>query len=104
MGAEDGQELSAKAIKAAKSNAYNSTVRLFRSTPIDMPRQTATGEPRILSYNKDLAYLKGKLQVIEYWNQYGNDPEMLDMLFKAKFDPLNRRQLAIVERYAEATL
>lgn len=98
MVAKSGVEPSSDTIDKAKRNSYESALRVFRGTPTEMPRRNANGEPRILTYNKDLAYLKGKLQVVEFWKRYGADPEMLDLVFKAKFDPMNRRQLAIVKK------
>lgn len=42
--------------------------------------------------------MDGKLQVIEFWDKYGDDPEMVDSAFQGKFDPLNRRQLEIFRK------
>ncbi|MFS8117957.1 MAG: hypothetical protein ACMG55_05630, partial [Microcoleus sp.] len=97
MLAKSSKEPSVDMIARAQRNSYGSAVRVFRGTPTELPRQSEDGSPRVLTYNKDLAYLKGKLQVIELWKRYGDDPEMLDLVFKAKFDPLNKRQLAIVQ-------
>lgn len=96
MNAKNGTDVSEVDIAKAQSLSYASVVRIFRGTPMDMPRSAADGTPRILTFNKDLVYLKGKLQMIEYWKRVDKDPEKLDILFKAKFDPLNKRQLELV--------
>ena len=96
--AKPGEEPTEKSIALAKRNSYDSAVRIFRGTPTEMPRQDEEGEPRVLTYNKDLAYMDGKLQVIEFWDKYGDDPEMVDSAFQGKFDPLNRRQLEIFRK------
>lgn len=94
----DGQEISDKKIGTAQRNAYEATLRVFLGSPTDMPRHRADGTLRVLTFNKHLAYLKGKLEVIEFWRRYGDNPQMLDLAFRAKFDPLNKRQLAIVKK------
>ncbi|EDK72428.1 hypothetical protein TM7_0452 [candidate division TM7 genomosp. GTL1] len=93
MTTKSGEEPTETMVTKARKNAYTSVVRIFRGTPTEMPR----GNSRVLTYNKDLAYLKGRLSVIDFHNRYPDDPQMLDLAFKAKFDPLNRRQLALVQ-------
>lgn len=94
---KSGSSPTDKGIATAKNNAYTSTLRIFRGTPTTMDRIDSKGEPLVLTYNKDLAYLNGKVLMLDFWNQYKNDPEMLDMIFKYKIDPMNKRQREIAE-------
>ena len=74
-----------------KSTAYDSVLRIFRGTPIhrtpdlDMP----------LTYNKDLAYLRGRISAINFWNQNAGNDTMFDFVLAGKFDPTNKVQRAI---------
>lgn len=101
-GAKEGEDISQKAIDSAQHRAWLAATRIFRGTPTDLPRRDSQGQPRILTFNKDLAYLKGKLEVMEFWRRYSPDPsrlaKMLDLVYVAKFDPLNWRQLQITEK------
>jgi hypothetical protein len=85
-------------ITKAQSAAYASEVRIYRGTPTEMSRRSADNQPRVLTYNKDLAYLKGKLLTVKFWEKYGHDPDMVDLVFKGKFDPMNARQLALAQK------
>lgn len=96
MSAKSGVDVTESDITQARNYSYGALVRIFRGTPMDLPRVNSDGTPRILTFNKDLAYLRGKIQMIGFWEQYKNDPDMIDLLFKAKFDPLNKRQMSIV--------
>ncbi len=93
------QPVDDKLLEAVRNASYATCVRIFRGTPSDMPRVNDLGEPRVITYNKDLAYLKGKFQVIKFWEEHGDNPALVDLLFKAKFDPTNKRQLSLVQKY-----
>ncbi len=99
MTANDKTPLDDKLINKAKQLSYASLVRIFRGTPTTLPRQNSRKEKRVLTYNKDLAYLSGKLLMMDFWRRYGQDQAMIDLLFKAKFDPTNARQLTIVKKF-----
>jgi hypothetical protein len=98
MQAKNGVPLTQMDVDKARAAAYDSTVRIFRGTPTEMERTKPDGTHIILTYNKDLAYLKGKLQMIEFWSRYKNSselPEIMDCIFSAKIDPLNHRMLRL---------
>ncbi len=92
--AAPGPDLYEAMITKAKTSAYTAVTRILRGTPTNMPRT----KNRVLTYNKDLAYLKGKLLAIDFWKQYKNNPRMLDIVFKGKFDPMNSMQAELAER------
>ncbi len=93
MELEDNQELDPDFVLHHKRKAYRELIRIFRGN-----------QPRFanLTYNKDLAYLKGRVLVMEYFKQlmtvYDSD-EYLEKLFVGKFDPTNQKHLALVERW-----
>lgn len=97
---QSGEEPSEELITAAQKNTYAACVRIFRGSPTDLgDRSTDQEQPtKLLTFNKDLVYMEGKQRVIAFWEQNKDDPRMLDLIFKAKFDPTNKRQLALVER------
>ncbi len=80
-----------KLLPGIKSTAYDSVLRVFRGTPIhrtadlDMP----------VTYNKDLAYLRGRISAIKFWNQNIGNDTMFDFVLAGKFDPTNKVQRAI---------
>jgi len=96
---QDGDIDQAGIVKAQKS-AYLATLRVFRGTPSALSRRTQDGEHRILTFNKDLAYLKGKMLIIDFAKQYKDNPAMLQLAFKAKSDLLNSRQRSLSVQYA----
>ena len=100
MDLKDGDDIEEAAIIKAQKSAYTATLRVFRGTPTAMPRRTADGELRIVTFNKDLAYLKGKLLIVEFAKQYGDNPAMLQLAFRAKSDLLNARQRSLTVQYA----
>jgi hypothetical protein len=99
MTVADEQEPSSELIETAKRNAYGCVERIFRGTPTTLSRTNSDGTPRVITYNKDLAYLKGKLQVIEFLQKYRQNPKMLDLAFKVKADLLNSKQRELSLEY-----
>lgn len=102
FGLKDGQELTAEQIDKQKDLAYKAVVRVFRGTPTDLA--STNPEIRPLTYNKDLAYLNGRVDVMNYFRQvwqYG-DATKLDELFIAKFDPTIPEQADIVRQFTKS--
>ena len=100
MGMKEDGDIDQAAILQAQKSAYLATLRVFRGTPTTLPRRTEDGEPRVLTFNKDLAYLKGKMLIIDFAKQYKDNPAMLQLAFKAKSDLLNSKQRSLTVQYA----
>ncbi|MDO4870637.1 MAG: DUF1704 domain-containing protein [Candidatus Saccharibacteria bacterium] len=101
FGLKDGEELTAERIDKQKNLAYKAAVRVFRGTPTDLA--STNPEIRPLTYNKDLAYLNGRVDVINYFRQVWQDGDAakLDELFIAKFDPTIPEQADIVRQFTK---
>ena len=99
MGMKEDGDIDQAAILQAQKSAYAATLRVFRGTPTAMPRRTEDGELRVLTFNKDLAYLKGKMLIIDFAKQYKDNPAMLQLAFKAKSDLLNSKQRSLTVQY-----
>jgi len=97
MLAKNGLDLEQETIEKAKRNTYASLERVYRGTPSDLRRRNSDGSLRVITYNKDLAYLKGKLTVYKYLENA--DESDIALAFKGKFDPTNKRQLAFAKKY-----
>jgi hypothetical protein len=54
-----------------------------------------------LSYNKDLAYLQGKLDTITFLDRVRGNKQALRKAFKGKYDPSNHRQDELAETYLD---
>ena len=100
MGMKEDGDIDQAAILQAQKSAYAATLRVFRGTPTALPRRTEDGELRVLTFNKDLAYLKGKMLIIDFAKQYKDNPAMLQLAFKAKSDLLNSKQRSLTVQYA----
>jgi hypothetical protein len=94
---KDNQDLNLENIEKAKRNSYSSLERVYRGTPSSLSRTNYDGTKRVLTYNKDLAYLKGKIMALKYLETASETD--LDLLFKGKFDPTNHRQMALAKKY-----
>lgn len=94
MSIGDGKEVTEALVNKERKQAHLSTVRLLRGTPTNL-----TDGPT-LTFNKDLAYLSGKLDGLKYIDQAGDDAEAYAWLLKGKFDPNNQRQAELAQRYA----
>lgn len=95
MDVRDGAEVTDKIIDTAKKQAYVSCVRVMRGTPTQL-----TDGP-LLTFNKDLAYLGGKLDALKYLAENRGNKQAVVRLFAGKFDPNNSIQNSIAERYAD---
>ncbi len=92
---DDDTDVTDEMMQKARTAAYTSTVRIFRGTPTALGEQLQ-GAP-VPTYNKDLAYLRGKVIAMEYIKQafQGKDTGMLDFAMMGKFDPTNPLQAEI---------
>jgi hypothetical protein len=94
---KDGEDIKQNTVNTAKRNSYVSVERVFRGTPTDLPRINTDGTQRIITYNKDLVYLPGKLSALEYIKSA--TVEDIRFALKGKFDPTNPKQLALARKY-----
>tara|TARA_B100001245_G_scaffold2814_1_gene2298 strand:- start:7651 stop:9129 length:1479 start_codon:yes stop_codon:yes gene_type:complete len=88
----DGEEPSAQLLREAKEKAYVRCVRAKRGTPTELK------DGPLLSFNKDLAYLNGILDALDYLKRVGTDKEQIARLWDGKFDPTNSIQDAVAQR------
>lgn len=95
MVAKDGHALTDQTIDKEKKQAYLSVTRVFRGTPSGLVNRP------VLSFNKDLGYLEGKLIGLDYLRSVGDDKVAIRRLFKGKFDPTNQRQFDLAKRYID---
>lgn len=95
MSIDSKGNISDKAIETAQKQAYVSCVRVFRGTPTQLENGP------ILTFNKDLAYLNGKLDALKYLEQVAGDKAAIARLFSGKFDPNNHLQNNIVKRHVD---
>lgn len=93
MNVESDKNPTDERIERCKKEAYTAVVRVFRGNPIDRVAETG-----IMTYNKDLAYLEGRLLAIDYLKKLyqTNDTKRLDESFIGKFDPTNPVQARIM--------
>lgn len=97
MEAKDGQPLDEKKLTLLKKSSYLSCVRIFRGTPTELVHGPVT------TFNKDLAYLHGKLDGLRYLQENKDNLRTAVMrLFLGKFDPNNRVQNELVKKYVES--
>ncbi len=96
---DNNQEVTDEMISKEKNKAYTAVVRIFRGTPTDITERYPGIKP--LTFNKDLAYLNGRVLAMNYIKQlYEQDDKAgLVKLFCAKYDPTIPEQAAIVEKY-----
>lgn len=94
MSIGENKEVDQKLITKEKKQAYLSAVRLLRGSQTHLPNKFP------VTYNKDLAYLYGKLDVLSYIEQRGKDENAYSRLLTGKFDPNNSIQDEIAYRYA----
>lgn len=93
--AKDNTPTTEASIEKAQRNAYTSCERIFRGTPTRMSRKNSNGSLRIITFNKDLAYLSGKTRAAKFIEE--SSDEDFDLSFRAKIDPTNHRQLALAK-------
>ena len=97
MKLESDVEVTNQMVKSARATAYSMCVRIFRGTPTNLTEKF--GIPP-LTFNKDLAYLEGRVLAMTHIAQLfvNEDEEGLDRLFLAKYDPTNPVQDAVVRK------
>lgn len=95
----DDKDPADKAIAKAKLVTYSKCVRAYRGTPTRMQESYPDILP--LTFNKDLAYLNGRVRAMRFLQQLYEikDEAGFMRLFEAKFDPTIPEQVAIVDKY-----
>lgn len=95
---KNNQEVTQEMINKEQRMAYGSCVRIFRGTQPDM----ADSQPGVapLTFNKDLAYLEGRVLAMRYLeNLYADqDVDGVTRLFAGKYDPTNPEQQELMMR------
>ena len=93
----DSEEVTEAAISKAKTAAYSGCIRIFRGQPNDITDKYPGVMP--LSYNKDLAYLNGRVIAMRYFEECykSRDTESIDLIFAGKFDPTVADHLEIAK-------
>lgn len=99
--ANEGDSISDEEIQKARSSAYGSCIRVFRGAP--MQGQEAGGQSFYVTFNKDLAYLNGRIKVLPFLRQAYqlSDESILDRAYMGKYDPTDPVQANIASRYIE---
>ena len=98
-----GQEVTEEMIAKEQATTYTACVRVFRGNQTNI--QDIAPEVNPLTFNKDLAYLEGRVIAMRHIADLHQnaDVEGLDRLFKAKYDPTNPVQNEIVTKeFAQA--
>jgi hypothetical protein len=93
MAVPDGESMTDEIINTQRKQAYLSLIRTRRGTP------THIAYDKPLTFNKDLAYLQGKIIALRFLERVGEDKESIRQIFKGKFDPLNKAQKRLADRY-----
>lgn len=93
MTVKDSEPADDKLVLREKRQAWMSIVRVLRGTPTDMDNRP------LLTFNKDLAYLHGKLDALRYLEKVGDDKAKIRTQFAVKIDPNNTTQAALARRY-----
>lgn len=91
-----GQEVTDEMIAREKAITYTACVRVFRGNQTNIQELVPGITP--MTFNKDLAYLEGRVIAMRHIAKLhrNQDIEGLDRLFKAKYDPTNPTQNALV--------
>jgi len=97
MLSKNGEDLPDKSQAKAQRDTYRNVERIFRGTPADLARINPDGSLRVLTYNKDLAYLNGAIKAIKFIESA--DEAAIRRAFRGKYDPTNPKQLALAEKY-----
>lgn len=93
MAVASGEDVDEALIRKEKKQASLSVTRVYRGTP------THVETDQVLTFNKDLAYLKGKLTALRFLERVGDDKAEIRRVMRAKIDPNNHRQYELMERY-----
>lgn len=94
MSVKPGQAVDEALIAKEKKQAYKSVTRIDRSTPTHL-----TGGP-VVTFNKDLGYLGGKLIGLGHLERIGDNKVEIRRLFASKTDPTNHRQDELAKKYS----
>ncbi len=96
MKVNSGQEVTEEMIAKEQAIVYTACVRIFRGNQTNVQELVPGVKP--ITFNKDLAYLEGRVIAMRHIAELhrNRDLEGLDRLFKAKYDPTNPVQNALV--------
>lgn len=96
MKVKSGEDVTEEMIAKERATTYTACVRVFRGNQTNI--QDIAPGVRPLTFNKDLAYLEGRVIAMRHIGELhrNQDEEGLDRLFKAKYDPTNPVQNALV--------
>jgi hypothetical protein len=81
MVAKDNQEVTQDIIDKEKRQAYIAVTRLYRGMPTQLARRP------VLTFNKDLAYLEGKIEGMKFLERAGDDVDETRRIFLANSTP-----------------
>lgn len=95
----DNVEVTDEMVAKEKKATYGACVRIFRGTQPDMAEQ-AGGAVAPLTYNKDLAYLEGRVLAMRYLEELYNqrNTDGVARLFAGKYDPTNSTHHNLVKQ------
>jgi hypothetical protein len=96
MAVKDDEAVTEDILKKQRKQAMIAVRRIYRGTPTQL-----VDDRPVLTYNKDLAYLGGKIYALKYLEMVGDDKSKIKRLFAGKFDPLNHRQDALVQKFVD---
>jgi hypothetical protein len=96
MAVPNGKPVTEAIIQKQREQAYVSMVRTRRGTPTEV----AHNQP--ITFNKDLAYLQGKIIALQFLDKVGTDKAAIRQVLKGKFDPLNSAQKQLADMYIPA--
>lgn len=96
MAAPDGKPLTQDLIEKERKQAYVSMIRTHRGAPTEVLYDSP------LTFNKDLAYLGGKLIALGFLEQVGDDKAAIRQVMRGKFDPTNTAQKRLADKYIPA--
>lgn len=94
---KDGKDFEEESMQRAKRNTYGAVERVFRGTPTQLLRHNQDGSVRVLTYNKDLVYLSGKILALDFLKSA--DEDMIRLSLQGKFDPTNPKHLALAQKH-----
>lgn len=93
---DDGESLTDTQIEKERKAAYLSVLRIRRGGPTEHSKGVQT------TFNKDLAYLAGRIKVLDYLESASADKRAVRRLFTAKYDPTNKSHAELVARYGRS--
>lgn len=93
MTVKDNEPADNTLVLGEKRRAWMSAVRVLRGTPTHLANGPLT------TFNKDLAYLHGKLDALRYLEKVGDDKSKIRTQFSVKIDPNNTTQARLARSY-----